>query len=147
MEALVMLLLLLFFVVTPLLPAIITLLARRAGGHGEQEQQMPSAPERLSWSPPRQAIAMRAEHWREDVAASPISLETIPKRPISLDEVRPRSVISLEEKRSPSPARTILAETRPRRRRLLVRGPIDVRRGIVLAALLGPPRADDPYRG
>lgn len=146
MDVLVTLLILLFFLLVPLLPAIMALLMRRVVSHREQEPPRPSLPARPVRPPHPRAMASSHEHVGEVVTEeapeeAPISLDMIPPRPTSLEEVVPRSEISLEEI-PPSPPRL---ETRARRKPALLSRPIDVRRGVLLGALLGPPRADDPY--
>jgi hypothetical protein len=135
MDAVVTLLILLFFLLVPVLPAIVTLLMRKVAGHNEQAPPVPSMPERPLWPPPRRTITVFPEHPREELPEAPNSLEIIPRRPASLEEISP------EER--PSPLRPH-AETGRRLKSALVRRPIDVRRAIVLGILLGAPRAENP---
>ena len=128
MEGLVSLLVVLFFLMMPVLPALFARAARKAQERAAREV---AAHRRvlLGRAPPSPPLLDRR---------SPVEyqlLEKIPARPVSLEEALPAFPSTLDA--DPAP---------PRRRRtsqVLLEKPGDVRRAILLGALLGPPRGAD----
>ncbi|MDC0739725.1 hypothetical protein [Polyangium mundeleinium] len=128
MEGLVSLLVVLLFLMMPVLPALLARAARKAQERAAREL---TAHRRalLGRAPPSRPLPDRR---------SPVEyqlLEEIPARPVSLEEELPAIPSTLDA--TPAP---------PRRRRtspVLLEKPSDVRRAILLGALLGPPRGAD----
>ncbi|MDI1445175.1 hypothetical protein [Polyangium sp. 6x1] len=132
MEGLVSLLVVLLFLMMPVVPALLERATRKARERAAREARerrkalVGMKPTMTFPAPPRPLPDPR----------SPVeyqSLEEIPARPLSLEEARP----ALPHAPEAAPAR-------PRRTsRVLLEKPGDVRRAILLGALLGRPRGAD----
>ncbi|HVK64049.1 MAG TPA: hypothetical protein VM694_06230 [Polyangium sp.] len=128
MEGLVSLLVVLLFLMMPVLPALLARAARKAQERAAREV---AAHRRalLGRTPPSPPLPDRRSPVKYQL------LEEIPARPVSLEEALPAFPSALDA--DPAP---------PRRRRtsqVLLEKPGDVRRAILLGALLGPPRGAD----
>jgi hypothetical protein len=139
MEALTGLLLLLFALLLPLLPGISQRVARwRRELAVQAAQQRAHSPqrERTSFRPLPVPPALPPRYRSlEELAPRPasreeFSLERLPERPMSLETITPEGTREGE----------LVMVAPPAAQHGLLRGPGEVRRGILLAALLGTPR-------
>ena len=153
MDALVSLLLVILFLMVPILPALLAKAARKAQARAEQafvEHRRAAAEALRRTSPPpsrslpdqrRGPIEYQS---LEEIPARPVSLERLPPRDSALETMLPEVPITLEGMAEP-PAPLTEPAPRPARRtpQVLLEKPADVRRAILLATLLGPPRGAD----
>ncbi|TKD06643.1 hypothetical protein [Polyangium fumosum] len=129
MEGLVSLLVVLVFLMMPVLPALLARASHKAQERAARElaAHRRALLGRAPPSPPRPDRRSPVEYQ---------SLEEIPARPVSLEDALPAIPSTLEA-----------APAAPRRQRrtspVLLEKPGDVRRAILLGALLGPPRGAD----
>jgi hypothetical protein len=150
-DTLVSLLMVIVFLMIPILPALLARAARKAQTHAEKafvEHRRAAAAAFRPTSPSRPLSDQRRGpveyHSLEEIPARPVSLERLPPRTSALEDMLPEVPTTLEAMAEPTAPLTQPAP-RPARRTplVLLEKPADVRRAILLATLLGPPRGAD----
>ena len=152
MDTLVSLIVLIVFLLVPILPALLAQAARKTQARAEQafveHRRAAAAAFRPGLPSPSRPLPDRHEHpveYRslEEIPARPISLEQLPPRTSALERMLPELPITLEEKPEPPSALATPSPRPARRTPVFLEKPSDVRRAILLATLLGPPRGAD----
>jgi hypothetical protein len=159
MDTIIALLVAVGFLVLPLFEALLVRLRHRAIERAEREAQQRRAIPAVRAAPPRMPSprvenaprapppeSMSHHETLEVIPPRPSSLEVIADRPSSPEAIedRPISLEDLSPRPAAEPHRAAFSPVRARRRGALLQHPRDVRRGILMATLLGSPPGLDP---